>query len=319
MSVRKPGLRVSSPSGYAFRSKEKKREALIRAAFVAPSMFQGGVVRAHVFPLRPRDRKTWDCLLAVDIPVAMEGEIGDKRVREFGVVLRDGSEVVHTFGRKVSLRAQGGGGAGRKVSFVEPVSLRPGDYTVTAVMASADSVKPYTSNIRVAVPPIPKGEAFLVEPILGKRAMGDRVVHASGERPEGEELTLGDASKDRMGSARSFMPLLVQRVDRSDPIVALTQACLVKKGRTEKLTVDRDLSLQDGTPTGTLPAASLALKPGGKVACQSLLDILPVPSMRPGEYVFRATLHARERADPPLEIVRFSVAAPTPEPAAAKE
>ena len=50
--VHRSGMRAIHPNQYIFRSKAKQKESLLQAAWVAPQMFQSGLVRAHLFPVR---------------------------------------------------------------------------------------------------------------------------------------------------------------------------------------------------------------------------------------------------------------------------
>jgi len=43
----------------------------MQAAYLVPATFEGGGMRAEVFPLQPRDGKTWDAIVAIDFPGAL--------------------------------------------------------------------------------------------------------------------------------------------------------------------------------------------------------------------------------------------------------
>lgn len=307
--VGRPGLHVSYPAGYAFRSEEKRRVSLLKAAFTAPGMFQQGVVRAHLFPLGPKSKKSWECLLAIDFPLTVGSETGGAVERQFGVVVRKGATIVHGSSRKIRVDTRSARSSSRHVSFTEPLVLEPGNYTVTVVLGDAGSNRPYTVNVKVIVPSIPKGDVFLVEPVLGKRANQDVVIQGASIGAKGETSPDEIAKADRIGSEKSFMPLLVQRVEAADPLIALTRACLVKKGgREHSAVVQRDLDFEDGKSAGTLPAGEIAFSGKNKIECQSLLDILPIPSLPPGDYVFKASLKAGEGSASQPRAARFSVA-----------
>ncbi|HKZ75795.1 MAG TPA: hypothetical protein VJ259_03950, partial [Actinomycetota bacterium] len=141
--VRREGLRVLSPSAYVFRSASAKRESLIRAAYLSPEMFQTGVVRAHVFPIRPVSKERWDALLAVSFGVSLAGVTGPTE-REFGAVLQSGSLVVHRFNRKIRLEPDKDATSEPLVTFLERVTLRPGKYTVTSVVTDPATAKPHS-------------------------------------------------------------------------------------------------------------------------------------------------------------------------------
>lgn len=71
----------------------------VQAAYMVPTMFEGGGMRAAVFPLEPRDRRTWDALVAIDFPLPPSLQSTSETRREFGAVLSSGTDVV-IHGRK---------------------------------------------------------------------------------------------------------------------------------------------------------------------------------------------------------------------------
>lgn len=312
VTVKRPGLHISYPAGYAFQSDESKKKSLLRAAFVAPTMFQQGVVRAHLFPLGPKSKKSWACLLAIDFPLTRGAETAGPVERQFGLVVRRGPTVVHGTTRRVKVDLKNAGSTNRHVSFIEPLELEPGPYSVTVALGDVDSAKPYTAHVTIVVPPIPKGDVFLVEPVLGKRADRDVVIRAGGgpRQQSYDEAARGD----RIGSRNSFMPVLVQRVEPFDQLLALTNACLVKGGRGEHdAVVQRRLDFEDGRSAGTLPAGQIGFNGKNKIDCQSLIDILPTSSLPSGDYVFTASLEEGEEPASQPHATRFSVAE-RPEP-----
>ena len=309
VEMERGGLRAYYPGGYAFRSSEKKREALLLAAFIAPAMFESGVVRTHVFPVRPRTTRTWDCTVAVEFPLPAGIEKTGTVEQEFGVIIRKGSEVVHSFDRKVTVRFKNLEDTTRRVSFSQPVELAPGAYSVAAVMTAADRERPYTASAQVVVPPIPKGEAFLVPPVLGKPAVKDVVVRggASREGKSSDELAKGD----RVGDANSFMPLLVQSVGFLDPVLAMTQACLSKKRGGDPVIVSRTVESEAGETAFAWQPSSLTLTPQGGMECQPFLDEVPILSLLPGDYTFKASLSVQGEPDQQPHVVPFTLQSPT--------
>ncbi len=287
LRVRRPGLRAIHPGKYIFRSKSAQRESMLRAAWVSPEMFQTGIVRAHLFPLRPFDGRQWDALLAVSFTVPLIDSAGGDVVREFGAMLYDGPDVMHEFARKVTLRPDNPEVISTPtVTFLEPVRLRPGSYTVTAVMSSPDG-DPHATKIRVTVPEIPKKELFLIGPMLGRPAGSNLVIMGSGSGHD----------DDSIGSEKSFEPLLVQQLDDSMDLVAITQACLVdakkrkKQGKWKSIAhASRALLDTDGVAVGRLEPLELSLEGEGRVKCTNLVDLLPVQSLKDGEYIFEVEL-----------------------------
>lgn len=292
VDVKRAGLRVVHPASYAFPSGRTRRESAVRAAFLAPGFFEGGDVHAHVFPLRPLGPKLWDAMITVDFPLVRSDGRARKAETDFGVVLRNGSVVIHRFDRRVSLQAKEAAGflSRKSITFNEPVRLGPGPYTLTAVASDAEADdKPMSTEIRIEVPPIPWKKPFLVGPILGRRASGDVVVNAASSGSEASS----DPERDRVGAEESFRPLLVQEVEKGDPLLALSEACVVKgRGDFHWQRIERWLTTGGGQPAGSL--GPLEFRPGGDrkelVRCQTILDVLPVSSMRPGPYHFTVAL-----------------------------
>ncbi len=303
LRVRRPGLRVIHPGKYIFRSKSAQHESMLRAAWVSPEMFQTGIVRAHLFPLRPRDGRQWDALLAVSFTVPLKGSAGGDVVREFGAVLYDGPAVMHQLARKITLRPESPEVSSTPtVTFLEPVRVRPGSYTVTAVMSSPDGGDPHATKIRVTVPEIPKKELFLIGPMLGRPAGSNLVVMGSGSGPD----------DDAIGSEKSFEPLLLQQLDDPMDLVAITQACLVdtkkrkKPGKRQSAShVLRALLDADGAAVGRLEPLELLLEGQGRVKCTNVVDLLPVSSLKDGEYIFEVQLDTGRDVEP--QRVHFSV------------
>ena len=316
--VPRPGLRAIHPSNYAFRSPDAKSESLLRAAFVAPEMFQTGVARAHVFPLKPGSARDWNALLTISFPVALDPDTAPEEVRDFGAVLQSGSRVVHRFDRRITLRPfSTASPSDRRITFLEPVTLKPGNYKLTLVLSDPTGDRPHTAVVNVELPALPKRELFLVGPILGREAAEDVVIRGHGaasKRDRKSGRSDPTSAADRVGSARSFEPLLVQEVNREESIFAMTQACMVgsrKSGADTK--VRRSLHAEGAGEVGLLPPVELELSGRGKIRCQNLLDVLPANAMDPGKYIFEARLEPSGPSRGEEQgIVRFAVTDPPP-------
>jgi len=128
------------PNRYTLRSEKEKETSLLRAAWIAPELFQTGIVRAHVFPLQPSSKRMWDALLAISFPVPLPATVDEAVEREFGVVLsrrlpRGAETIEDRFNRRVILRPrEGEAGSSRTVTFLRRVRLSPGQYRVTGVV-----------------------------------------------------------------------------------------------------------------------------------------------------------------------------------------
>jgi hypothetical protein len=300
--VLRPGLRVLHAGAYLFRSPEGKRKTRLSAAFLLPQAFATGIVRTHVFPLRPLDRKRWEALLVISFPVPLT-EV--EETRDFGVVLTRKPSFQQSFSRSVTLRPMGPGpSASPTVTFVERVTLEAGLYEMTAVMSDTAAVQPHSARVTVEVPPIPRGELFLVRPVLGRQARENVVINAGrAEAAPGRRGKRGKAAPiaDRVGSAGSFQPLLVAQLDQPQDLTVLTAACLVGSDAPPEVAIARHLRDGFGQIRGSLPILPLELEDStgaGKVRCQSLVDLLPRGALGAGELVFEAAFEPAPAGDP---------------------
>lgn len=306
VNVRRPGLRVMHPSSYVFRSDATREESAVRAAFVSPGAAETGVVRAHLFPLRPNSKRRWEGLLAVSFPMPLAGAAAAPAQRDFGAVVNKGPKVAHSFNRRISLQPlDPSSPTERWVVFLEPVSLDAGEYTLTVVVNDPEGQRADTARAEIELPRVPRGETFFVGPLLGRASSSNLVVTGGGDVPD----------EDQVGSPGSFEPLLVQRVDGSEDLVALTQVCAVgssKRNDAEAPTgtaamIGRVLREAGGRTLGTLPEVPLSLEGDGTIRCQNLLDVLPVSTLRRGEYVFEAVLRHAPDESGTRQRVRFAV------------
>ena len=230
-------------------------------------------MRAHVFPIEPNKRDAWDALIAVDFPVPTAGT-GAKR--EFGVVLQRGSDVAHTFHRTVSLSG-GSAEVVRRVTFLEPADLEPGRYTLHAVLAEPGSDKPFAAKAEVVVPEFPLKRPFLVGPMLGRRS--------------GEDVVVYGGTKDRVGTSSDFRPLLVAETERSAPLAALTQVCIVKPPKSAGPWIaERSLLSAAGEAIESMPGIQLEREGKNPVVCRKVFDELPIDALPIGRYTFQAVL-----------------------------
>jgi len=294
---RRKGIHLLYAARYTFPSKQKQKELAVEAAYLVPAQFEGGGLRAHLFPLQPQDAKTWNAILAVDFPITFE-DAPEGSKREFGVVLRRGSEVAHAFSRSITLaRNADDARTSSRVTFVEPVTLRPGTYALTAVLVDPKNPRPFGRAVDLTVPDIPKREAILAGPILGRRRGDDVVVYGGGDA----KGTAGD----RVGDRDTFRPLLIDDVDRAEPLAALTHVCVVKgKPNDGPWSLSRRLETSDGASAGSLADQSILLAAGKEVFCERWFDELPVQRLKIGRYAFHAVL--AEAGAAPSEAQRSS-------------
>ena len=302
--MRRPGLRAINPGKYVFRSKSAKRESLIRAAWFAPEMFQTGIVRAHLFPLRPTSKSAWYALLAVSFRVPLAGSFGEDVQREFGATLHQGSRLKHRLSHRITLWPDSPEVQSEPyVTFLEPLRLEPGRYTLTAVLADPEDADPHAAKVVIELPEVPRKELFLVGPILGRPAGPNLVVQGRGL-----------AGRQEIGSESTFEPLLIQQLDDPADLVSLTQACFVgskkgaKKRRHRSVSISRSLQEAGGESVGELEPVALSLEDFHVVHCQNLVDVIPGASLRDGEYVFQAQLQTERDGAGAESDVRFAVA-----------
>lgn len=308
IGVRRAGLRAIHPSKYVFRSESARRVSLLRAAWSSPKAFETGIVRAHLFPLRPTPERSWRGVLAVSFPVPLGEKGGAAAAREFGAVLYHGPTVAHSFNRSVRLQPDDPGVASTPwITFLEPLVLRPGKYTLTAVLSNPEQGQPHATRVELEVPEVPERELFLVPPMLGRRAGINLVVLGSGAK----EI------EDRIVEESGFEPLLVQQVDEPVDLAVLSQICLVdRKGKRRRidgdLAISRSLLRASGSAVGELPDVGLAPEGEDRVRCQTLVDVLPGESLEPGDYTFETALRPIKEGVAARESVRFSMATPRP-------
>jgi VWFA-related protein len=281
---RRTGVHLNYAARYTFPSEKERRTQAVEAAFLVPKQFEGGGLRAHVFSLQPQDAKRWNAVLVVDFPAVLPRSASDS-TWEFGVVLRRGPDVAHSFNRSISVKRHAGdsGNDAPRVTFVEPVTLPPGNYVLTAVLVTAEGATPFGRVSDLTVPPLPKREAILTGPILGRRRGDDVVVYGGGEAK--------GAAGDRLGARDAFRPLLIAEVDRNEPLAALTHVCILSpKAKDGPWSIARRLETAAGEPAGSLAGVDFKSSARTRVQCERLLDELPVQQLKPGRYTFRAVL-----------------------------
>lgn len=299
--VRRPGMRAIHPGLYRPRTEEQRNESLLRASYLVPDAFHRGIIRAHLFPLRPASAAEWNATLVVSFPVPPSDFTGPHVTRDFGAVIHRDSEVAHRFSRRIQFAAtENNAGEERRITFMEPVRLAPGTYTVTAVLADPRAADPDALRTTVELPDIPAKELFLVGPILGRRAGPNLVVR-------------GAAGDDEVSGGLSFEPLLVRQIPEPADLVAVTQACYVgakkpkARGRKPSGDVDRALRREGGPEVGTLVPVPLALEGDGPVYCQNLVDVIPGEALPGGGYEYTVRYDPGKKRDPVRGAVRFAV------------
>ena len=235
-------------------------------------------MRAQVFPIEPRGRKTWDALIAIDFPIPPSKPGAGPHEREFGAVLQKGPNVVKEFARAVRIELPAG-----RLEFLEPATLSPGAHTLTAVLSGLEGGDPFTVHMELTIPEIPTRRPFLVGPMLGRHGGAD-VVIMGGEDRRG-------APVDRVGSKESFRPHLVTEFDRTQPLAAFTLACVGKRGAKQgPWRVRRRLDTASGKETVTSEEAIFAGIDKQPMSCEQYFDEVAVSGLAPGPYAFTAVI-----------------------------
>ncbi|HEX4824410.1 MAG TPA: hypothetical protein VFV19_08860 [Candidatus Polarisedimenticolaceae bacterium] len=256
--LRPTGLHAVHAAVFASRTDAMKRASLLQAAYVSPALFDTGVVHASLIPVSLRSRSTWRAQLVVSFPVQPRaaGETGPSAKLEAAV--SRGPDVIQEVARDVTPAA----GEPVVSTVIETVDLKPGKYTVAAVLSDPGSTLPRATSIEVEVPDTPAGSAaFLIGPVLGK--------------------TLSD-------SPVGFAPLLDAGVDPHSELAILTSVCAPAGKRATALPSARRV----------LRAASGAVVldfeddvTAGDDRCARHLDLVPPGTLVSGvEYVFEAGL-----------------------------
>ena len=204
-----------------------------------------------------------------------------------GFVRNTAGTAVHSFRRRIPAHDPE---EGTVVNLFDRVRLRPGSYTVNAVLSSKAAVTPLATSTRVEIPPIPLDALFLVGPILGREA--DPVADTGLPRRERRGLEDLVRVPTSYQDAR-FEPLVVPQSAQGAPLASWTRVCFVPSdgvaGRGE---VARHLHSLDGEPAGRFDPVELEFGPDSKHRCQDLVDGLPSNVLSPGDYRMTAVIDA---------------------------
>lgn len=261
---------------YVIRSREKRRQSLMRTASMVPELFLDDSIAANAFVIRPDAANRWESVLATEIRPTPEQLRPDDRPWELrGVVRTPWGTIVSSFRRRVDLPAFRGG-----IVEVEPVTvferarLRPGRYHLNVALAHPDASEPLSGTVELWIPEIPREEPFLVGPILGRP-------------PDAEEPVKTRSIVGRVG----LEPLLDDRIVEGETISSLVHVCQVDPV-SDTPPVERTLRramLSDGANVvETFEPEAILLGGRGRVLCQAIIDELPTGELTPGEYLIHA-------------------------------
>jgi hypothetical protein len=245
------GLRVVYPEYYVVRSADEKRRAAARTAALVPQFFESDDLATSLVVLGPRSPSRWDALLAVRFHPPPGTAVDPAPGWELrGFVRKPNGTAVHSFRREIPAAP-----AGLTVERFHEITLRPGRYLVGAVVSGAASAEPLGAAREVEIPQVPRGQPFLIGPLLGRRS----------------EVT--------------FEPLLGQTVERGARLEALTRVCVVDEERSGTVVaVERTLGGPGGAALERFPAASVDLGGEEPLACKELIDTIVTDALPPGSY-----------------------------------
>jgi len=269
--LRPTGLRAVHAALYASRSEAMKRESLLQAAYVSPALFDTGAVHASLIPLSPRSRSTWRAQLVISFPVQPRaaGETGQDAKLEAAV--SRGGDVIQELVHNVTPPA----GETAVSTLIESIDLKPGKYTVAAVLSDPGSRLPRATSVEVEVPAMPIGSApVLLGPVLGSRPSGTSVVFGEGVHPSPSERVA---------------PLVESNVDPGSELAILTCVCVPPGKRAERVPgARRVLRTVSGQVVLEFAEDDVTV---GDDQCARHLDLVPPGTLAPGgAYVFEAGL-----------------------------
>ncbi len=257
------GARVVYPEFYVIRSREEKRRSLFRTATFTPQMFESDEMSTELFVLGPHSSSRWRTLLVVEIRLGDDEQIGEDETWELKTLVRKpNGTVVHSFKKKIPMpRTEPARDTPRVVTVFHEFRARPGRYTVSAVLSDPQASVPRAVTRPAVVAKIPRGEPFLVGPILGHRSGA-----AHGVEPP-------------------FQPLIVPRAERGEPLESLTVVCVVgSKEPVEISQIGRVVTTWDGSRAQRFEPISIRLDGRGTVKCHELVDRVATETLEPGRY-----------------------------------
>jgi len=296
LRVRRRGVRVIHPALYRFGSHGAAEASFADTAYSVPLAFRDRAVRGRIFPIRPGSAKTWTAAIALSFPVRIPAE-GARTVR-FGAKLDDaGRRAVHHFDSSVTV--QGGGRAEeRPFVVIEPIDLAPGSYDLSIVVNDPAAGEPRTAVVRVDLPPLPRHDVMVVEPLLIRPAPRDVEVQWNGEFESlGIRLDEGMLEPVFPGNRLSAAPLM-----------ALTRICWPRKGADRApLRVERAVRIEGGPVRAGLRPLELAPPDPQDNPCVPVLDNVPTSRLQSGVYQWEVRVHLPGRAEPIRQSTRFEL------------
>src|SRR5262245_13951094 len=159
VKVRRKGLKAVHAAAYTLRSDDDRRASLMDAAYSAPTFFESGSVRASLRTVRPRSSSKWIGRLEVTFPLAPRPAAGPRPGAEakLEVVLSRGTTIVHDLERSFGPPGERKPGAPAvPIAVTEDIDVKPGSYTLSAVLFDPAVQMPQTVQVEVEVPALPE-------------------------------------------------------------------------------------------------------------------------------------------------------------------
>jgi len=274
------GLRVVYPEFYVVRSPEEQRKSLFRTAATVPQMFDSEEMSTNLFVLGPHSPSRWRALLAVEYVPGPGTFIDEGETWELkGLVRKPNGTVVHSFKKKIRMpRTDPATGSTPTLTMFHEIRARPGRYIVSAILSDPGADTPVASTYPAVIAAIPRGEPFLVGPILGRRPDDDAAPNSG----DGRDIT--------------FEPLIGDQTAQGAPLDSLTVVCVVdSKHPVDVREIARAVTTWEGDGALRFAPVSARLSRDGQVDCHEILDRVVTADLQPGRYELTAVAETSDQ------------------------
>ncbi len=272
--VKGSGREVRAPEAFRLWTEEQRKTSRLRAAFVDPSPYEHPLVRAFVFPLKPASKKAWESLVSLSFPLAVEEE--DVSI-EVGAILTKtvNGTVIEKFKGSSTIKASPGGPDQRKVTLYGESRLKPGSYTLNAVLTKPDQNDIFTASTVITVPDVPEG-LVVRGPVLALVTPGGVLIRGDREEP-------GSAVRELIGDDAGFEPLLVNQLNQDASFLVAWTVCLTT-GKVPAGASIRRRVVAGGEIRHELEPIPLEFPRKQKLPCIEHVDRLDASDLGPGSH-----------------------------------
>jgi len=140
------GVRALHPDSYVVRSPAERARSLLETASFDPGSFRSDVLRVDALVSEPGSSRKRDVTITVSVePENSVSAVGERELR--GFVRQASGGIVHRFERCM---------VPGETAALHTVALRPGRYTVSAVLEDPDRGEPVAAVGEFEVPPLPE-------------------------------------------------------------------------------------------------------------------------------------------------------------------